>query len=106
YGCPGNRHADGLVMLNSRSDKKSNARANEAADRSRKRESAGTAFGAVLLRHPECIHRKIGAAHPQEKEANHEPRKRVLFHVEHVAKRDSDKYQHQDKVKSHGDPST
>src|SRR5437867_9846274 len=66
----------------------------ESAHRRRKRECAGTAFGRILLRQPQCVHSKIRTADAEKKETEQEPSE-CTRRVEQITESDADEHEHQ-----------
>ena len=90
-----NRGPDRVVVSNAGAHQKSYPGAGKTPDRSSKGKGAGPAFGAVLFRQPECIHRKVSAAHTQPEQTDHEPGERVRLKIKDIAEAQRNKRGHQ-----------
>src|SRR5207249_10195285 len=81
------------------SNEKCNTSSTEAGKRSGKRESAGSAFGWILLRQPQRVYREIGASQAEKKQTYKEPGEPGRSQIVNLAKGDHDKHHHQHTVK-------
>src|SRR6185437_1223225 len=93
-------------MSDSRADKKCDAGSGETRGRSREGERAGAAFGRILFRQPERVHREVCAAESQEKKTHKKPRKRVRVQIEHMAESEKNKNKHASEKQNHGSAAT
>src|SRR5260370_26576282 len=84
-------------MLHAGADQKRDSRAAETRKRSGKRKRAGAAFGGILLRQPQRIHRETRPAKSKKKQAHKKPRKFAGACIEKFAESESNENQHQDK---------
>src|SRR5713226_6517516 len=88
-------HAQRAVMPHAGTHQKRDSRAAEARKRSGKRKRAGAAFGGILLRQPQGIHREIRSAKSQEKQTHKKPGKRAGADIEQLSESERDENQHQ-----------
>src|SRR5882724_5170466 len=85
-------------MRDSRADEKGYPSSDESPCRSCKRERARAALGPILFGQPQRVHREVRAAYSEEEQADHEPEKRWLAQIKHVAEPEGDEYCHQREV--------
>src|SRR4029077_15940239 len=99
-------NANGVEMSDSRADEKRDARSCETRGRSREGERASAAFGGILFRQPERVHREVCASEPQEKKTHEKPRKRMGVQIEHIAESEKNKNKHASEKQSHSNAAT
>src|SRR5260370_12630045 len=91
-------HTQRAVMLHAGAHQKRDSRAAEARERSGKRKRAGAAFGGILLRQPQRIHRQIRPTKSHNKQTHKEPGNRAEADVEKFPESESYENQHQAKI--------
>src|ERR1700738_530821 len=85
-------------MPHARARQKRDSCSAEARKGSGKCKRAGAAFGGILLRKPQGVHREIRPTKSQKKQTHKKPRKRAGTDIEKFSERERDKNEHQTKI--------
>src|SRR5580704_4247745 len=65
-------------------------------------ESAGAAFGGILLRNPQRIHSEVRAAEAEDRQTCQKPFERAILQIIRVAEAQRDRNEHQEKIDGKG----